>query len=404
MATEPSNPSGKTSGSLVESVFVVAVTALMCLGALMVFSAGVTLEQDIQWYQFWRYTTLRQVVLVPVAWLILLLMGRLSYRKWLANSDGTPGVIIVLLQFIAVAALVLVLVPGIGTEVNGARRWIKIGAFTFQPSELAKWVTVLFLAVYAYWRGDKMRSFWRGFVPGAAVLLIVVALIGKEDFGTAALLGLVGTAILLIGGARWWHVLILVPLAAAAFYVLVYSNEYRWNRVLAYMRPTDQQQQATAYHAQQSLIAIGHAGLHGTGLGQGTMKMGFLPEDTTDFVFAVIAEELGFAGAVVIVALFGVLMLCAVLMICFSADRLARLVVVAVAATLGAQVLMNLMVVTSLAPTKGIALPFVSAGGSGLILTAMAAGVLVNIARNIPRQRNQTLAPADIQHGDAGCE
>lgn len=370
----------------------------------MVFSAGVTLEQDIQWYQFWRYTTLRQVVLVPVAWLILLLMGRLSYRKWLANSDGTPGVIIVLLQFIAVAALVLVLVPGIGTEVNGARRWIKIGAFTFQPSELAKWVTVLFLAVYAYWRGDKMRSFWRGFVPGAAVLLIVVALIGKEDFGTAALLGLVGTAILLIGGARWWHVLILVPLAAAAFYVLVYSNEYRWNRVLAYMRPTDQQQQATAYHAQQSLIAIGHAGLHGTGLGQGTMKMGFLPEDTTDFVFAVIAEELGFAGAVVIVALFGVLMLCAVLMICFSADRLARLVVVAVAATLGAQVLMNLMVVTSLAPTKGIALPFVSAGGSGLILTAMAAGVLVNIARNIPRQRNQTLAPADIQHGDAGCE
>ncbi len=372
--------------SSLDGYLMVVISALLCLGALMVFSAGASVDQQWDVAHFWRYATLRRLAFVPIVWAVLAIVSQFSYRTWRLRDESLGLSPVVWLMAGSIILLALVLVPGIGHEVNGARRWLKFGpaeyGLTFQPSELAKWIVVMFLAAYGAWRGEEMRSFWRGFVPGALVLGVAVALIGKEDFGTAALVGAMGALLLLAGGARWWHLLVLIPLAAIAFYVLVYNNDYRWQRVMAYWQADQEQHQlASAYQARQSITAIGSGGLFGRGLGQGRMKLGWVPEDTTDFVFAVVGEELGFMGCALVVGLFAALILCSILIARQAPDRFGSLLAVAIGGTLGAQAVMNLMVVVGLAPTKGIALPFVSAGGSGLVVTAIAAGVLVNVAK-----------------------
>ena len=377
------------AGGALGAVLLVLVSALLCFGALMVFSAGASVDQQLDIRQFWKFSTLRRVAFVPLAWMVLLVVSRCPYRKWLVFEKYFWLSPIVALTVLSVVLLVLVIIPGIGTAINNSYRWFKIAAggveITFQPSELGKWSLVMFLAAYAARQGsDKMRKFVKGFLPGCVVLLLVAGLIGKEDFGTAALVGAVGMMVLLVGGVRFRHLLILMPLAGLAFYFFVYRVDYRWDRVVAWWQGVENNAQVTspeAYQARQSITAIGSGGLWGKGLGNGTMKFGWVPEDTTDFVFAVIGEELGFVGCAMVVGLFVGFLLCGMKIIQQSPTRLAALLGVAIAGTIGAQAAMNLAVVSGLAPTKGIALPFISAGGSGLILTAMAAGVLVNIAR-----------------------
>jgi len=242
-------------------------------------------------------------------------------------------------------------------------------------------VLALFLAAYCWWQGERIKQFWRGFIPACLILGGISGLVGKEDFGTAVLIGAVGLAVLLMGGVRWWHLLIWIPILAVAFYVLVYKNEYRWPRVLAYLHG-EETAQDTAYHALQSIMAVGAGGIWGVGLGKGTIKQGWVPEDTTDFIFAIIGEELGLAGVILVVGLYVLFIVASMVIIHRARDELERLMAAGVALTIGFQAVMNLMVVTGLAPTKGIALPFVSAGGTGLLITAAAAGVLVNIGRS----------------------
>jgi len=374
------------SRSYLSNALLVIISFLLCFGALMVFSAGASLDQDFDIFHFWRYATLRRVAFVPIVWLVLAIGSFISYRWLLGAEKKWSHSPIFWLLALTVVSLVLVLIPGIGSEVNQSRRWLKLGppeyGLTFQPSELAKWITVLFLAAYCHWRGEAgMKKFFSGFLPALAVLLAVVGLIGKEDFGTAALVGAAGAMILLVGGARWWHMLILIPLACVAFYFLVYCNDYRWARVMAHVHGGREGTSATAYQAQQSLMTISSGGIWGVGLGKGTIKLGWLPEDTTDFIFAVIGEELGFAGCAVVIGLYFAFVLCGLRIAFTCRDRLGSLTALGITGTLGSQVAMNLLVVTGLAPTKGIALPFISAGGSGLVVTALAVSVLVNVAK-----------------------
>jgi cell division protein FtsW len=370
------------------TVLLIIVSALLCFGALMVFSAGASVDQDLDLKQFWKFSTLRRVAFVPLAWIVLLTVSKFDYRRWLVWENHFWWSPVVWLTGLSVVLLVLVLIPGIGTPINNSFRWFKFQVgpieITFQPSELAKWFVVMFLAVYASRQGDKMRQFVRGFLPGIAVLLVITGLIGKEDFGTAALVVAVGVVVLLLGGVKFRHMLILIPLAAIAFYFMVYKVDYRWDRVVAWWQQSQSStavESPSAYQARQSITAIGAGGMWGKGLGNGTMKFGWVPEDTTDFVFAVIGEELGFVGCTLVVGLFISILFCGMLVIRRAPTRQAELLSVASAGTIGAQAAMNLAVVVGLAPTKGIALPFISAGGSGLVLTALAAGVMVNIAR-----------------------
>ena len=379
-------------GGILPTWLMVIISALLCLGALMVFSAGASLDQQIDPKHFWRYATLRRVAFVPVVWVVLALVGNLDYHRLLVSEKSFWLSPIVWLLVLSVVLLGLVLIPGIGAEINYSRRWLKIGptnyGLTFQPSELGKWSVVLFLAVYSHFVGQNMSNFRKGFLPACAVLLLVVGLIGKEDFGTAALVGVVGAAVMLIAGVRRQHLLVLTPVAAGAFYLLVYCNAHRWNRVLAYLyADTPGTDFAGAYHARQSIMALGAGGMWGCGLGKGAIKLGWLPEDTTDFVFAVIGEELGFVGCSMIIGLFIAFIIVSMLIIRRAPDRLGALLATAVALTIGLQAAMNLAVVTGLVPTKGIALPFVSAGGSGLLVTAVATGILLNIARQGLKRR-----------------
>ncbi len=360
---------------------VVAISALLCLGGLMVYSAAASVEQHIDWKHVWQYASVRRLIFVPVVWLVLAITSRFPYRWLIWRREKFWISPLTVLTVISGALLVLVLIPGIGAPRNNSWRWLQLGPVSFQPSELAKWTLALFLPAYCWWRGEGIKKFWRGYIPPCLILGGIAGLVGKEDFGTAVLIGAVGLAVLLMGGVRWWHLLVWLPVLAAAFYFLVYQNEYRWPRVQAYLHG-EETAQDTAYHARQSIMAVGAGGVWGVGLGKGTIKQGWVPEDTTDFIFAIIGEELGLAGAILVVGLYAVFIVASLLIIYRARDELQRLMAAGVALTIGIQAVMNLMVVTGLAPTKGIALPFVSAGGTGLLITAAATGILVNIGRS----------------------
>ncbi len=294
--------------------------------------------------------------------------------------------------------IVLVHVPGIGREVNGASRWIALGPITFQPSEIAKWGLPLVLASWCCLRGDRMRRFWGGFVPPIALAGAVAVGIAVEDLGTATLVMMVSLLIVLAAGCRWWHAALLAPLALAGFVALIIVSPYRVNRISAYLDPYADSQ-GIGYHIIQSMGAISGGGLAGRGLGNSIQKFGYLPEGTTDFIYSIICEEMGLIGALLIVALYGALLwfgwtvasATRGLMAGPSAGvpRLspyARLVCLGILATIGLQALINVLVVTGIAPTKGIALPLVSRGGTGWMLTCFSLGLVMSLDRMLARE------------------
>ncbi len=374
----------KRNGSPEATWIMVAITSLLCLGALMVYSAGATVDRQIDYSRIWQYTTVRRIVFVPIVLLTLSISCRLNYKFWLLNCRRfwlSPVIVYLLLS---IAFLCMALIPGLGgVEKNASSRWLNLGGIKFQPSELAKWMTVFFLSGWIVNQGDKIKTFWKGFFPGFAILGFMCGLIGIEDFGTAALLMTVGTVLLLAGGVKWRFLLILIPLAAIAFYFGVYKVEYRWERVLAHFSPDSVASglDDTKYQGNQSVMAISVGGFFGRGLGQGLVKLGWLPEDTTDFIFAIIAEELGFAGCVMVVFLYMMIIWQGLKITARCQEPLNKLLSLSITSMICCQALINLMVVSGMAPTKGIALPFISAGGSGLLVTAAATGVLLNIAR-----------------------
>ncbi|MBN2844187.1 MAG: cell division protein FtsW, partial [Sedimentisphaerales bacterium] len=328
----------------------------------------------------------RRIIFVPIALVLLAIAGRMNYRKFLIFPDRFWLSPVVFMLIISIIFLAMTLIPGLGgVEKNASSRWLNLFGIKFQPSELTKWTTVFFLSGWIVNQREKIRTFWQGFFPGFTILGLTSGLIGKEDFGTAALLATVGTVVLLAGGVKKRFLLLLIPVIAIGFYFGVYKEEYRWKRVMAHFS-TEQVEHLddTKYQGNQSVMAIGVGGMMGTGLGQGTVKLGWLPEDTTDFIFAIIAEELGFAGCCMVIALYLTLIWQGLRVVAISPDPIGKLLSLSATAMIGCQALINLMVVSGLAPTKGIALPFISAGGSGLVVTAMASGVLINIARQGP--------------------
>ena len=284
---------------------------------------------------------------------------------------------------VAIALLIVVLVPQLGTTVNDARRWLRLRAgpvsISFQPSELAKWSLVFFVVAACSNFSSSMGLYWKRFVPLCGLVGLVCGLIVVEDFGTAAFIAVIGFVIMIVAGVRLWHVLTLLPFGAAGFMAVLHHSPHRLARLEAFLHP-ERLSDTVAYQATQSLIAIGSGGLWGKGLGEGTSKYGHLPEDTTDFIFSIIGEELGFIGTAGIIILF-ILFVCLGLVVVFRCkDRFGRLLAAAIVLTIGTQAAINIGVVTVVLPTKGIPLPFVSSGGTSMLLSAAAVGVLLNIA------------------------
>ena len=302
-----------------------------------------------------------------------------------ADRIGRPPLAPVLLAIVMLGLLLAVYLPGIGKEVNGASRWVEIGAFSFQPSEIAKWTMPMLVAWWCVAAGPRLREFRRGFLPPMFALLLVAGIVGVEDLGTAVLILAVGVVVMAVAGVRLRHLALLVPVGGGAVAAAILHSPYRVQRLLAWRDPFEDPQ-GIGYHIIQSFSAIAGGGLAGRGLGQGIQKFGYLPEATTDFVFAIVCEELGLAGAALVVLLLVALLWSGLAIVAPSDPRLRppafrRLLGLGILLTLGFQALMNVLVVTGLAPTKGIALPLVSHGGTGWILTAFSLGILISIER-----------------------
>lgn len=282
-----------------------------------------------------------------------------------------------------VVVLALVYLPGIERPRNGSHRWITLhipGFESIQPSEIAKWGLVVLMAWYGARSLHRMKSFWLGFAPGLAAAGLVAGFVVIEDLGTGALLAVAASIVLLAAGGRLWQLLILAPIPAAGAVLAVVTNPYRWHRIEAFLNPY-LEPEGKGFHMIQSMAAVAGGGGFGRGLGHGLQKFGYLPEDTTDFLFAIVCEELGIAGAAMVLSLFAGLLWALWLVVRRERLPVFKLFTLGVLATIGVQALINLVVVTGMGPTKGIALPLLSSGGTGWILTAAALGLVIAIDR-----------------------
>jgi len=368
------------------SAILTAAAALICMGLVAVFSAtgwrSLLSDRPDRLPALLDPQGLKHLCYATIAVAVMALTARADYRKlaegsWLGLRPST------LLLGVALCLLSLAAIPGLGVERHGARRWLSLGpaswGLTFQPSEMAKFALVIWLAErFSSGRADA-ANFRRGLLPALLAIGLTCGLIGLEDFGTAALIAMVGMAMLVVAGARIGHIVGIGALGAAAFGALLVAKPYRLQRLAAFANIWADPL-GSGYHAVQSLLAIAGGGWTGKGLGAGLQKFGYLPEAHNDFIFALICEEMGFIGAAAVIGLFVVLISQAASVISLSRDPFGRLLTFGLIFTIASQAAMNMAVVTVLAPTKGIALPLVSAGGTGLTVTAAAVGLLAAVA------------------------
>jgi cell division protein FtsW len=356
----------------------VLAIALSCFGLVMVASAAGT--------RGFPAAGVKRLVMTGAGLLAFLVAARTDYHWWrrhnLALAAGSLGL------------LVLVLVPGIGAQINGAQRWINPGLpVGFQPSELAKIGLIVWTAAYCERNVDRMRSPWAGFLlPMAVIGLASLLVLAEPDFGTAVLTGAVCTVILVVFGTR---LIFLLFAGAAAFPLarkLVLDVPYRMQRIVAFMDPW-KDPQGSGYQLIQSKIAIGTGGLLGRGLGAGLQKAGFLPSADNDFIFSIVCEELGFIGALGLIIAFIIFVWEAMKVVMRSRDPFGFGLSLGLAWLIGMQAAAHVAVVTGSVPTKGLSLPFISAGGSSLVVSMAAAGILVSIARSEERPSDTPLRP-----------
>lgn len=356
--------------------------SLLAVGVVLAASASATISRSNYDAGQLLFGVGRQGLFAAAGFAVLLIVSRFGHQflRWRRSSWIQPAL---LLAVVAIGCCVAVMIPGVGGERHGARRWIAIGGalgLAFQPSELAKVSLVVSLAAIMSGAGDRIRRFWSGLLPVVLLIGLFAGLVGVEDFGTAALMALVGGAMLLIAGARWRHLILISLPAVAAMVGLVIARPYRVRRLVAFMDIWSDPR-GDGYHAIQSLTTIASGGWGGVGLGAGVGKRGYVPESHSDFVFSMLCEETGVIGGTLVVLLFLGLLWCGWRVFCESRSPFARLIAFGVTMTVVLQAVINIAVVTVVAPTKGISLPLVSAGGSGVLFLCVALGLLMSAAK-----------------------
>jgi cell division protein FtsW len=285
---------------------------------------------------------------------------------------------------LCIVMLVLVLIPGIGAKVGGASRWIRVAGFSLQPAEFAKLGLIIFMAHSLARKQDKMKSFKLGFIPYMGLLAILLGLmLAQPDLGSALTLALVAMVMMFIAGTRLVYIAGLGILALPFLYFMVMNVDYRRRRILAFLNPWEDPSN-TGFQIIQSWIAFGSGGPVGNGLGESKQKLFFLPEAHTDFIFAVIGEELGFIGVLVIATMFLFLVLRGFRAATHAPDNFGSYLAFGMSLLLGIEAFVNMAVVMGLVPTKGMALPFLSYGGSSLMASLMAVGIILSVSSKTP--------------------
>jgi len=354
---------------------------LMLLGLVMIASTTVSIDQSLFGSSLWNRPFGRQMVFVVVG--IVVMLATMHLCRYLFDSPRWTRWLVISGTLIAVVGLVAALLPGLADAHRGSSRWLRVGAgglsFGVQPSEVAKVALVGLLAWLLTRDGLDVRSFRKAFVPAALAIGVFVALVGKEDFGTSALLAAIGGGMMLVAGCRWRYLGGLVVLGATGMAGLVYAAPYRMQRITAFL-DIWADPQGHGYQPVQSLTAIASGGWTGAGVGGGIQKYGYLPESHTDFIFSAICEEMGVLGGFFVIALYLAILYVGACATIRARSRFERLLALGLTLLISLQAAMNLAVVTVLTPTTGISLPLVSAGGSGLLTFCMVIGALAAIS------------------------
>jgi cell division protein FtsW len=348
-----------------------ATIGLALFGVVMVYSASAMLAQSENHGHFYYVT--KQAIWTAIGLVAMLAAMQFDYNR-LRDRRIVYGLLLL-------TALMLLVVFGF-SPINGARRWIKFRGFSIQPSEISKLALAIFLAYFLEKRAGEERQFWRTFVPCGMVTALLAALIVVEpDFGTSLMLAVMFLVVVYTAGARLVH---LAMAAAPAFLVaagLMIFVPWRMARLVTFLDPWADPQKS-GFQVVQSLIAVGSGGPNGLGFAQGKQKMMFLPFAHSDFIFAVIGEELGLLGTLAVLLVFGLFLWRGIRTSLLAPDRFGKLLSLGIVTGIVAQALFNISVVLSLVPTKGIPLPFISYGGSSLVPTLAAVGIVLNISQH----------------------
>ncbi|MEO0325237.1 MAG: putative lipid II flippase FtsW [Myxococcota bacterium] len=374
-------------------ILTAAVVALVAFGVVMVFSASAVRAEHA--FGNPAHYLVRQAIFAFVGVFTMLFVARIDYHRYRPLTYPVLGVSVLLM---------LVVAFGFGRSAGGAARWIALGPINVQPAEAAKLALVLWLAYSLSKKAARIKSFEVGFLPHALMAGFLMLLCLKQpDFGSAVMIGLLTFTLLFAAGARLGYLLGAVLLAMPVAYLLVATSPYRMRRIRAFLAPFEHRMNE-GYQVFESLISFGAGGVTGVGIGDGRQKLFFLPEAHTDFIGAIVAEELGFVGVLSLIVIFAVIVGRGFRVAYRAADDYGSYLAVGISTFLGLQAFTNLAVAMGMLPTKGLVLPFISYGGSSLLVNCAACGLLLNVSR--PREGAtgedaEASHPSPLRRGDA---
>ncbi len=355
------------------STLTAIVLALLSIGIVML--ASTSSVRGVATFDDAGYFLKRQLIWLALAAVVGVFTARFDYHWWQRKSVVTGTGVLALL------VLVAVIIPGVGTRIGGSYRWLRLGPFSLQASEVAKFAMVILMVNWTVWNGRRMNRLKEGLlIPMGGLGLMLGLLLLEPDFGTTMLTGTVGMLLLYVGGTRVSYLSVTAVAGLCLFSLAVMHDPVRMMRILAFLMP--EKYPDAAYHLAQSKIAFIHGGWAGVGLGNSIQKQFYLPEAHTDFILAIIGEELGFVATGVVVLLFLGILVCGLVISHCAPDPFGKLLAFGFTMMIVLQAVINIGVVTGCLPTKGLPLPFISYGGSSLIMSVAGAGVVLNIARH----------------------
>jgi len=373
----------RISGILVAIVLILVAVGIVMLASTSSVRGGANYGDP-------EYYLKRQLVWLFIALIAGAVCMFIDYRVW--KKIAIPLTVVIVLLLTAV------LHESIGTKIGGSRRWLRLAGLSLQPSELAKLVTVIALSSYMTAVGRRAKNFKEGLLVPVSCLGVITGLIFLEpDFGTTILVGSVGMAVIFAGGAHIGYVAGTCIIGFSAFCVAIMYDAVRMRRILAFLMPNDPEYASAAYHLTQSKFAFIKGGLFGVGLGNSIQKQLYLPEAHTDFILAIIGEELGFLATCIILALFAGILICGMIISFRCPDKFGKLLAFGITMLLTVQAAINIGVVTGCLPTKGLPLPFISYGGTSLLVSIACVGILLNIGRSCVTESSGRRSPRIIR-------
>jgi cell division protein FtsW len=390
-----------------DRALLLAVAALSAFGLVMVFSASEV--QGWLWFHNAAYYFERQLMWLALGLVLLWVAAHVDYHRLRPLAWPLGGV--------AIALMLLVLVPHFGVEVNGARRWLRLGPMQMQPAELAKIAAIIFMALWLERHRERLGSLEDGVVPFLALLgLVTVLVILERDLGTTLIVAAILLAQFMVAGGRKRHVLLLALIIGLCVYIFIRMEPYRLHRILAFVDPWADPLN-TGFQAIQSVVALGSGGIFGVGLGQSIQKYQWLPFAHTDFIFAIVGEETGLIGTAAVLALFCLFAYRGYRVALKAPDAFGSLLACGITTWIAFQAMVNVAAVTVTLPTTGVPLPFISYGGSSLAIALGAVGILLNVSTqsekvgwirhasiDLGRRHGRTLVPGDRRRAGAVAE